>query len=148
MDDTSHVKLLRLRDRSEAQRLLGRLTAFTTHGFYEHSEILDAEFTRVFTSFTRTESVPQWTLPGGADDAELDAWFTEITKTVGIGRRFFVGTNLQTLPWLDCEIVSTDWVGNLRGAIGEDISMLSFDRSTLLVMFSEEHLYEAFVATK
>jgi hypothetical protein len=93
----------------------------------------------------RSGSTPDASLEADAEPSRLRTWLAELEARAALGDRIFLGTSLQFLPWLECEVTGPGWLAEAWERAGGTLRAISGDRSRLLVIFDEEHAIEGFI---
>ena len=144
MPPTARELLQRRAEQRRVDELRSALTGLRVGEVLSDEEVLGDWARTELAAIGRTGSEPDATL----DDAEserLDDWLIDLESRADLGSRVCLGTSLEHLPWLDCEVISAGWVAEVWRHSGDPLRVLSGDRRRLLVVFEEEHATEAFL---
>ena len=86
-----------------------------------------------------------------SDDAAtetLDAWIEESLARHGISGGFYVMSQLELLPWLECEVPERDWMSRIREALDNAWVFLSLSLDVVVAVSEQEYDYQLFVGTR
>jgi hypothetical protein len=146
MNSDIRARRQKLMQAKAADELRTKLTSFRTVAFLQWDELPDwirAEFAKT----RRSTAEPDATLPEHADEGAVRAWIESFIRDSGVGKRFYLLTGIDSLPWLECEIQDENWVDNLVETKGHSPTIVSHDKNILVVFYAEEYFYQAFRAT-
>jgi hypothetical protein len=117
-------------------------------GVLSDDEVLSDWSRQELVAIGRTGSEPDVTLDeNDAEPERLADWLSELGRRADLGPRVYLGTSLEHLPWLDCEVASGGWIAQAWQNLGGSLRVVGGDRRRLLVVFEEEHAIEAFLRT-
>lgn len=145
MSEELRRRILLEKEKREKQRIEQSLPGVIFQRFVDTSEIpswVGEEFAR----FCRTESRPDYST-ATTSPQELGRWIEALARDHQLPGVLLARTGLENFPWLQCQCTSPGWAEVLRDVLGHDLTLLSEDKRTLLVVFEEEYEHIAFVTS-
>ncbi|WP_328977965.1 hypothetical protein [Streptomyces canus] len=140
------LKLQRRREEEQASTISESLSGVRSFGYVQGDEMPDWVRRKV-AEWLRSESLPDSRIDDEVE-GQVNQWIEKFANDSRIGNRFYCRTGLFFFPWLDCEVTGGGWVRGLRAAIGNDLVMVSRDKSLLVAFFQEEYEYLAFYGSR
>ncbi|NEA99759.1 hypothetical protein [Streptomyces sp. SID13726] len=95
------------------------------------------------SEWMRSDSLPDSRINDEIEE-QINLWIENFANDAGMGNRFYCRTGLLFFPWLDCEVGEDGWAQELRAAIGNDLVIISHDKTAAVAFFEEEYEYLAF----
>ncbi|MFD8971789.1 hypothetical protein [Streptomyces sp. NPDC059593] len=138
-------RLLRAQDAREKTRLEQQLTAAGIPGLfldYSPPSWVTAERTRFFLATTQADFSTPPLAP-----AQLGQWLEMIASEMGMGTSLTAGTGLENFPWIRIETAKKGWGEILLEILGKNLTLVSENDTTLIVLFEEEYDHLAFTAS-
>ncbi|MEU2240332.1 hypothetical protein ABZ572_13135 [Streptomyces sp. NPDC018338] len=145
MSNELRRRLLLAKEGKEKQQIEQQLAAAGVSGrFQEYSPPcwVTEERSRFFLATTPAHFS---TLPIAPE--QLGQWVETIASRLGMGTSLIVGTGMEHFPWIRVETLTTGWGEVLIETLGRNLTLVSENDETLLVLFEEEHEYLAFTAS-
>ena len=76
---------------------------------------------------------------------DVFAWIERMFVESGMGvERFYLSTPFRFFPWIDCKVVSAEWVQNLSAVYDLNVSAISHDKTIFLSIENGEHWFDAY----
>lgn len=145
MRPTAKELLQRREEERRVDALREALTSLRVLQVRTGDEVLTEWSHEELAAIGRSGSTPDATLAENADPGRLGDWLAELERRSALGDRIFLGTSLQFLPWLECEVTGPGWLADAWERAGGTLRAISGERTRLLVIFDEEHAIEAFI---
>lgn len=77
--------------------------------------------------------------------ANIFAWVERMFMDSGVGiERFYLSTPFSFFRWLDCKVVSSEWIQNLNDVRDLNFSAISHDKKIFLSLANEEYCVDAY----
>lgn len=144
MSEDLQTKLLRRKEETASKQLLERLTRIRGREFVGDDRVLAERARERIRDTNRTDSTPVSSIGAHVDRGALSDWVEDLLASVDIGDRFYLFTALRFFPWLDCEVVSPGWGGELVDVSSAGLIVVSPDLAALAVVHEEEHGFDGF----
>ncbi|MFE1546869.1 hypothetical protein [Streptomyces sp. NPDC058718] len=145
MSNELRRRILLAKEDGEKQRIEQRLTAAGLPGrFQEYSPppwVIERR-SRFFFSTTPAH----FSTPPIAPE-QLGQWVETIASDLGMEPSLYAGTGMEHFPWIRIETSSKGWGEILLETLGRNLTLVSDNNETLLVLFEEEREYLAFTAS-
>ncbi|MDQ0908085.1 hypothetical protein QFZ22_004070 [Streptomyces canus] len=139
-------KLQRRREEEQVSTITESLSGLRNFGYVQDDEMPDWVRLKV-AEWLRSDSLPDSRIDDEVE-GQVNQWIEKFAGDSKIGKRFYCRTGLLFFPWLDCEVAGGGWARVLRQAIGNDLVMVSHDKSLSVAFFQEEYEYLAFYGSQ
>lgn len=117
---------------------------------FEFLSIADARdfppsLSQAIVDANKTETPRQGKIACTEKEAAILAWVEQMFLYSGIGvGRFYLSTPFRFFPWIDCRVISQEWIKNLSDVRDLNFSVISHNKKVFLSIANEEYWLDAY----
>lgn len=120
------------------------LTGFDFFSFLQTSDFASS-LAQAITDANKMETPRQGEIACSEKQENIFAWVERMFVDSGVGtERFYLSTAFSFFRWLDCKVVSSEWVKNLNDVRDLNFSAISYDKKIFLSIANEKYYVDAY----